>query len=135
MIKPSHIPQHIWDDMSVHCEERDGNIVRDGQRISRAVTFMDGAPPSMFLTDAALPALAHRPQSFPMNVTDASDLAKLRADAEAKLNDAWRNPGPVAVADVGATQRPSAPAFDASMSLDALRAEATNRLVESWRHP
>ena len=134
MIKPSHIPQHIWDDMTVHCAERDGNVVRDGQRISRAMTFMDGSPPSMFITDTA-PAIAHRPRSFPMNVNDAAALDVLRADAEAKLNDAWRNPGPVAVADASATQsRPAAPAFDASMSLDALRAEATKRLVESWRH-
>lgn len=132
MIKPSHIPQHIWDDTSIHCEERDGSMVKDGQRIRR--TMMDAAPPSMFLTDAALPALAHRPQSFPMNANDASDLAKLRLDSETKLNDAWRNPDPVAVADASATQsRPFIPALDTSMSLDALRAQADARLCNAWR--
>jgi len=133
-MKPAHISQSVWDDMSVHCEERDGKVVRDKQTVRVSQLFMDAAPRAFTFTDTA-PAISHRPQSFPMNANDASDLAKLRADAEAKLNDAWRNPGPVAVADVGATERPSAPAFDASMSLDALRAEATKRLVESWRHP
>jgi hypothetical protein len=131
-MKPAHISQSVWDDMSVHCEERDGNIVRDKQTVRVSQLFMDAAPCAF--TDTALPALAHRPQSFPMNVNDASDLARLRADAEAKLNDAWRNPGPVAVADGSATQsRPSIPAFDTSMSLDALRAQADARLCDAWR--
>jgi|APCry1669192522_1035417.scaffolds.fasta_scaffold01145_9 hypothetical protein len=137
--KPAHIPQSVWDDTSTYCEERDGKVMRDGQTMRVPHTAMDSRPRSHFIADAAppKPELAHRPTSFAMSATDAADLAKMRAEAEAKLNDAWRSPPPVAATTDTTTtpSRPSAPAFDASMSLDALREAATQRLVNAWRHP
>lgn len=130
MIKPHHIPQNVWDDMSIHCEERDGPIVKDGQRISRPMTLIDSARPMSFFDAndggaSSKPELAHRPQSFPMSAQDAADIAALYAARDAA--NAWRDPPPLTTNDTTA--------FDASMSLDALRAEAEARLTNAWRNP
>lgn len=130
MIRTPDDPLYFYD------AQRDGPIMLDGQVYRTSVALMDAVPRSHFITDAAppKPELAHRPSSFAMNATDAADIAKLRAARDAATANAWRDPAP-ATGTTATPARPSAPAFDASLSLDALRAQAEARLTTAWMNP